>query len=142
MERRIQHELALITDDKITFHRDDNIIHFNLRGPDNTPYSGGYFSFYINLIDNYPFNPPIVHWDTPIYHPNICSGKVCCCVINLSEWAPTFNLVTIIERIYEILQKPLVDYGSCGNRDIITLYNTDREKFNNIATQWTQNYAK
>jgi len=42
-----------------------------IKGPPNTPYEGSNFIVSVRLTDSYPIKPPIVHFKTKIYHPNI-----------------------------------------------------------------------
>lgn len=42
-----------------------------IKGPPSTPYENSNFIVQVRLTDNYPIKPPIVHFKTKIYHPNI-----------------------------------------------------------------------
>ncbi|ROL23526.1 Ubiquitin-conjugating enzyme E2 T [Anabarilius grahami] len=47
-------------------------------GGANTPYEGGVFTLEINIPERYPFEPPKMRFQTPIYHPNIDNaGRIC-----------------------------------------------------------------
>eukprot|EP00842_Homolaphlyctis_polyrhiza_P003419 jgi/Hompol1/4078/HPOL_006909-RA len=54
---------------------DDNLCHLKgvFKGPADTVYDGGEFTVDIQIPDEYPFRPPKMKFDTPIYHPNISS---------------------------------------------------------------------
>lgn len=46
-----------------------------MNGPRGSPYEKGLFKLIINVPDRYPFEPPLVKFITPVYHPNIDKGK-------------------------------------------------------------------
>lgn len=47
-----------------------------LLGPKGSPYEKGTFKLVITIPQRYPFEPPLVKFTTPIYHPNIDKGNV------------------------------------------------------------------
>ena len=75
---------------------------------------------HIYVLRHYPFNHPKygapirIIWLTPIFHPNISSGKeaggkgIVCWRI-LQEWIPNFNLADIVIGIKDLVEKPNVD---------------------------------
>lgn len=56
-------------------------------GHSNTPYEYGYYFFDMHIVDEYPFKPPTVTYQTRKnnirFNPNLyCCGKVCLSIIN------------------------------------------------------------
>lgn len=45
-------------------------------GPPDTPYAGGSYQVDIRIPDRYPFEPPVMRFETLIWHPNISSQTV------------------------------------------------------------------
>lgn len=46
-------------------------------GPPDTPYEGGTFIVDIKIPGEYPFKPPIMSFQTKLWHPNVSSQTVC-----------------------------------------------------------------
>lgn len=61
-----------------TFEKDDQCDMFlvTMRGPKATPYENGSFKLTITIPEKYPFEPPLVKFVTPVYHPNIDKGQL------------------------------------------------------------------
>jgi len=46
-------------------------------GPPDTPYEGGKYVVDIRMPADYPFRPPVMKFDTKLWHPNVSSQTVC-----------------------------------------------------------------
>ncbi|RYP40917.1 hypothetical protein DL767_001398 [Monosporascus sp. MG133] len=80
--RRVAKELADIQADasvsNITAHPVDgsgDLTHLkaSITGPPGTPYEGGHYVVDVKIPTEYPFRPPIMKFDTKVWHPNISS---------------------------------------------------------------------
>ncbi|RYO79828.1 hypothetical protein DL766_006018 [Monosporascus sp. MC13-8B] len=80
--RRVAKELADIQADAsishITAHPVDgsgDLTHLkaSITGPPGTPYEGGHYVVDVKIPTEYPFRPPIMKFDTKVWHPNISS---------------------------------------------------------------------
>ena len=80
--RRLAKELADIrsdTNSQITAEPvNDNLSNFKgaFPGPPGTPYEGGTYEVNITIPNEYPFKPPVMKFNTKIWHPNISSQTV------------------------------------------------------------------
>jgi len=51
------------------------------------PYNLGAFRIRIDYPADYPFKPPKIKFETPIYHPNVDEkGQVCLSIIQPQNW--------------------------------------------------------
>nr|GEY72781.1 probable ubiquitin-conjugating enzyme E2 37 [Tanacetum cinerariifolium] len=66
---RMQKELILLLTDPASFSLIS--IHALIQGLEGTVYEKGVFKIDIQIPERYPFQPPVVTFSTPIYHPNI-----------------------------------------------------------------------
>jgi ubiquitin-conjugating enzyme (huntingtin interacting protein 2) len=56
----------------------DDLTHLrgSFRGPPGTPYDGGTYFVDIKIPNEYPFRPPIMKFETKVWHPNVSSQTV------------------------------------------------------------------
>ncbi|KAH6835328.1 ubiquitin-conjugating enzyme 37, partial [Perilla frutescens var. hirtella] len=115
-----------------------------LQGPEGTVYSNGVFKIKIQIPERYPFQPPIVTFVTPIYHPNIDNGgRICLDILNLPPkgmWQPSLNVSTVLSSIGLLLSEPNPDDGLMheASRD----YKYNRQAFDQNARSMTEKYAQ
>ncbi|XP_042034709.1 uncharacterized protein LOC121781082 [Salvia splendens] len=115
-----------------------------LQGPEGTVYSNGVFKIKIQIPERYPFQPPIVTFATPIYHPNIdTGGRICLDILNLPPkgmWQPSLNISTVLTSIGLLLSEPNPDDGLMheASRD----YKYNRQAFDRDAKSMTEKYAQ
>ncbi len=123
---------------------DTREIYCNIRGPDKSPYKNGIFKICIKIPDNYPYDPPIFKFITPIYHPNLYSEDYLD-IYNKNDWAPSLTIKTIILEIYSLMLEPNIEF-TCNNQNNQTLaiqkvFKNNNFEWKNTATEWTMLYA-
>jgi ubiquitin-conjugating enzyme (huntingtin interacting protein 2) len=81
--RRVAKEIADIHQDKhsrvsATPVGNDDIMHLKgtFQGPPGTAYEGGTYTIDIKIPQDYPFKPPVMRFDTKVWHPNVSSQTV------------------------------------------------------------------
>eukprot|EP01132_Coremiostelium_polycephalum_P006806 gene6806-8445_t len=95
---------------KVNFKDTNDILNFTL---DITPTDGLYqtatFKFSITIPTTYPYDPPKVHCDTLVYHPNIdFEGHVCLNILR-QDWMPVLNIGTVIFGLMTLFLEPNPD---------------------------------
>ena len=121
----------------ITEPIDDDFLHWKgyVEGPPDTPYAGGQFNLEITFPVEYPYEPPNVRFTTKMYHPNITNdGDIC-----LNEWNPSVTVHQILLSLHCMLSSP--DLTSPIVPEIARLIETDKEKYEAVAKEWTRKYA-
>lgn len=97
--RRIAKEIADIQSDTLSkisanlVGNGDDLTHLkgSFKGPSGTPYDGGTFTIDVRIPNEYPFKPPIMRFDTKVWHPNVSSQTVCFQSLNPSQNAHNFR---------------------------------------------------
>ena len=108
-------------------------------GPENSPFQGGIFNLSIYFPTDYPFKPPKVFFDTKIYHPNINKSGGICLDILKESWSPALTVSKLLLSICSLLTDPNPDDPL--EIEIANEYKKNREKYNETAIRWTQQYA-
>ncbi|CAG0885257.1 unnamed protein product [Darwinula stevensoni] len=105
----------------------------------DSPYQGGVFFLTIHFPTDYPFKPPKVAFTTRIYHPNINSNGSICLDILRSQWSPALTISKVLLSICSLLCDPNPDDPLVP--EIARIYKTDKQKYNELAREWTRKYA-
>ena len=110
-----------------------------LLGPTATPYEGGIFYLKIFFTPDYPFKPPKITFETPIYHPNINSVGAICLDILKDNWSPALNISKVLLSICSLLSDPNPDDPLVP--DIANIYKTNKAQYEANAREYTFKYA-
>merc|ERR1719463_443241 len=80
-----------------------------IEGPVGTPFEGGVFALNAIMHSDYPFKPPQISFETPIYHCNVSdSGKICLDILQ-DRWNPGLSVPKCLEAIRIMLKQPDTD---------------------------------
>lgn len=111
-----------------------------LRGPEETPYSGGVFKLHVVIASDHPYSPPTIKFDTKIYHPNISTkdGSICLDILK-NNWSPALTLEKVILTISALLASPNPDDPLVP--EIGAEYKSNIKEFKMHAIEHTKNYA-
>lgn len=120
----------------------DDLFHWQatIMGPPDSPYQGGVFFLTIHFPTDYPFKPPKVAFTTRIYHPNINSNGSICLDILRSQWSPALTISKVLLSICSLLCDPNPDDPLVP--EIARFYKTDRDKYNELAREWTRHVTR
>lgn len=97
-------------------------------GKENTIWDGCTLRVYIFFEDDFPYSPPKLQFDPPLFHPNIYpSGTVCLSILN-TDWKPTLTVAEILMSVQRLLDDPNLDSPAQGEafqlrRDNLEEYN-------------------
>ncbi|KAG6458366.1 ubiquitin-conjugating enzyme E2 T [Manduca sexta] len=121
-----------------------DILLVTLQGPKGTPYEGGTFKLVVTIPDKYPFEPPLVKFTTPVYHPNIDdSGRICMDMLKMppkGTWSPTMTLETLMVSLQTLMANPNPDDPLMVDEAYEYKYDIDR--FMKHARKFTEMHAK
>ncbi|EEP79415.1 conserved hypothetical protein [Uncinocarpus reesii 1704] len=146
--RRIAKELADIHDDshsQVTVDPvggGDDLTHLkgSFRGPPGTPYEGGTYRVDIRIPADYPFRPPIMKFDTKLWHPNVSSQTGAICLDTLSgAWSPVLTIKSALLSLQSLLSTP--EPKDPQDAEVANMMLRNPKEFDRVARQWAVLHA-
>ena len=116
--------------------------HIILSGPPSTPFEGGSFTLLLTLPKDYPFKPPLLSFQTKIYHPNVSNddkGAMCLGILKADEWKPAIKIADVLEFMAQVIREPNLD--DAVEQSIAHEMREDRKAWEKKAREWTKKYA-
>mmetsp|Transcript_31305 Transcript_31305/g.78558 ORF Transcript_31305/g.78558 Transcript_31305/m.78558 type:complete len:194 (+) Transcript_31305:80-661(+) len=95
---------------EVEFPKKENLMHFLVHVvPTDGLYKGAKFTFTVDVPSSYPFDPPKVHCETLVYHPNIdFEGHVCLNILR-QDWTPVLSLRAVLFGLLTLFLEPNPD---------------------------------
>jgi ubiquitin-protein ligase len=149
---RIKNEYIDIENDPLTdigcdvyIEDDNNIQHWigMFQGPEDSPYNRAFLYFTIDFDDNFPKTKPEVKFCyKDKYHLNVNPDDGHAYIRILNEWKPNTKIRQVLYAIFTILydQNPK-SRKSSYNSVMASLYEKNREEFNQNVREWVRNNA-
>jgi len=120
----------------------EDLTHFRgvFIGPPDTPYEGGKFYVDIKIPSEYPFQPPIMRFETRIWHPNVSSQTGAICLDTLgSAWSPILTLKSALISLQSLLSSP--EPKDPQDAEVARMLITNPKQFNKVAREWAVRHA-
>ncbi len=145
--RRIAKELSDIKGDSssnITVNPayGDDVTHLkaSFPGPPDSPYAGGKFVVDIKIPTEYPFKPPVMKFETKLWHPNVSSQTGAICLDTLgSQWSPVLTIKSALLSLQSLLGSP--EPKDPQDAEVANMLMNQPEQFDRVARDWAQKYA-
>ncbi|KAI1125819.1 putative ubiquitin carrier protein [Nemania abortiva] len=111
-----------------------------ISGPPSTPYEGGQYIVDVKIPTEYPFRPPIMRFDTRVWHPNISSQTGAICLDTLSAaWSPVLTIKSTLLSLQSLLESP--EPKDPQDAEVAKMMINDPEGFNKKAHEWAVLHA-
>mmetsp|Transcript_21053 Transcript_21053/g.32281 ORF Transcript_21053/g.32281 Transcript_21053/m.32281 type:complete len:198 (-) Transcript_21053:377-970(-) len=130
-EIRIQKDIAELDGGDVAiikFPNPNDLTKFNvIVTPDTGFWKGATYHFTFTIPPMYPHEPPKVHCDTRIFHPNInLEGNVCLNILR-QDWKPVLDINAVIYGLIYLFYEPNPDDPL--NKEAAQLYRDDIKMF-------------
>eukprot|EP01105_Mastigella_eilhardi_P010833 TRINITY_DN2510_c0_g1_i1.p1 TRINITY_DN2510_c0_g1~~TRINITY_DN2510_c0_g1_i1.p1 ORF type:complete len:171 (+),score=30.29 TRINITY_DN2510_c0_g1_i1:1156-1668(+) len=110
-----------------------------IAGPEGTPYAGGFWLISLRFPADYPFKPPRVRFETPIFHCNINNDGAVCLDILKDQWSPALTVSKVLTALISLLSDPNPDDPLDAYK--AQLLKSEPERFRRAAAEHTAKYA-
>ncbi|XP_067243597.1 ubiquitin-conjugating enzyme E2 J2-like isoform X2 [Chanodichthys erythropterus] len=92
--------------------------HFVVRGPEKSPYEGGYYHGKLIFPQEFPFKPPSIYMITPNGRFN-CNTRLCLSISDFhpDTWNPAWSVSTILTGLLSFMMENIPTLGSIETSD-------------------------
>ncbi|KAI9807370.1 MAG: Ubiquitin-conjugating enzyme E2 1 [Piccolia ochrophora] len=146
--RRVAKEIADIhSDTSSNIHAEpigsgEDLTHLkgHFKGPPGTPYEGGTYYVDIRIPNEYPFRPPIMKFETKLWHPNVSSQTGAICLDTLSSaWSPVLTIKSALLSLQSLLSTP--EPKDPQDAEVAGMLVRNPKEFERVAREWAVKYA-
>lgn len=105
-------------------------------------HQGGHFKLSLVLPSNYPFKPPVLSFQTKIYHPNVSNddkGSMCLGMLRPDTWKPPNQILAVLNMARNLLIEPNPD--DAVETSIADQFKNNKKEFDKTAKEWVKRYA-
>ncbi len=139
----------------------DDLTHLkgSFKGPPGTPYEGGTYMIDIRIPSEYPFRPPIMKFETKVWHPNVSSqtvrgvrydlgsvlanfdflqGAICLDTLS-SAWSPVLTIKSALLSLQSLLSTP--EPKDPQDAEVASMLMRNPREFDRVAREWAVKHA-
>lgn len=151
--KRIENEIRDLVnwpDSPFKVFKDFNPYKYSMKftGPEGSPYENIHITIDFIYPRSYPFNPPVLWFQPPLFHPNItAAGALVVDTLTGNDWSPAITTTMILLNVLTLLYEPFFceenlkrnDKGKeemnqivndkCVNMEALNLWENDIEQF-------------
>ncbi|KDN47951.1 UBC-like protein, partial [Tilletiaria anomala UBC 951] len=110
-----------------------------IKGPDGTPFAGGFFEVALEFTQGWPAKAPLASFVTKVFHANVsCTGAICVSSLQ-KDWQTSWGITDVLNVICSLLIHPNPD--SALNEEASELMHERYDDYYRIATLWTKVHA-
>ncbi|KZF19102.1 ubiquitin conjugating enzyme [Xylona heveae TC161] len=120
----------------------DDLTHLrgNFKGPPGTPYEEGIYHVDIRIPTEYPFRPPVMKFETKVWHPNVSSQTGAICLDTLSSaWSPVLTIKSALLSLQSLLSTP--EPKDPQDAEVAGMLMRNPKEFDRVAREWAVKYA-
>ncbi|KAF7696488.1 SUMO-conjugating enzyme ubc9 [Cucumispora dikerogammari] len=104
------------------------VIECGFPGPPTELYLNSYYRVYILVNETYPYKPPHVVFDAPVFHPNVYTdGYVCLDILQPHKWKPSMGILDICKGLQHLLMTPNI--ASPANQSATGVLRKSKDKY-------------
>lgn len=89
-----------------TFQPNSVLYHGTIAPPAHSIYAGGVFHISIAIGPGYPNEPPVIAFETPIYHPNVTKEGRTTPIFGRGQWNAVMGLQHIMIQLQRFMDNP------------------------------------